>query len=214
MISYKIHLIRGADVQVGEANIYLGQSNPVPTSERMAAIVEKREAGGFPPAEKVYTSPLSRCSSAAKQIYPGHQIEEMDALMDIGLGVFEGKTFEELKNEETFIRWLDNALENTPPKGEKAIDFTDRILAALDAIIMRSMKEKTESTSVITHGGVIMALMAMAALPRLPIHNWATPHGDGFTLMTTTQMWTRDRACEAYKLAPAWPAGRDNEDDE
>jgi len=202
MISYKIHLIRGLSAQANDPPVYLGQSDPPPLASSLQALKEKREGVGYPPVKRVYTSPLSRCWAAASLLYPDREARIVDGLAEIGLGAFEGKTFDALKGEAGFIRWLDNSLEHAPPGGEKADDFTQRVLGAFDGIVMEMMREQVTDGAVITHGGVIMALMAGVAFPRLPIHNWATPHGDGFTLMTTTQMWTRDRCAEAYKLFP------------
>lgn len=202
MISYKIHLIRGLRGQAGDPPVYLGQGDPPPLASSLEALREKRTQRAYPYAERVYTSPLARCWAAASLLYPDRPAEVAEGLAEICLGEFEGKTFDQLKGEPGFIRWLDNSLAHPPPGGEKADAFTQRVLAAFDGIVTEMMRGQVTDGAVVTHGGVIMALMANIAFPRLPIHNWAAPHGDGFTLMTTTQMWTRDRCAEAYRLFP------------
>ena len=202
MISYKIHLIRTGATGEGPRKCYVGQAD-IPLSESgRHALEQLREEFSYPPAEALYTSPLSRCRETAGILYPGSHPVVVDDLKDMNLGAFEGKTFDELREEETFVRWLDDSFKNTPPGGEGTDAFTLRTLTALNSILRQMMEKKITSAAVITHGGVIMALMAATAIPRLPFHKWAAGNGCGYTLMTNTQMWMRDRCAEVFSFLP------------
>ena len=202
MISYKIHLLRSGAASDGPEKKYFGRMD-IPLCEGgRERLRQMAEEFYYPPVQRVYTSPLSRCVQTAEILYPGHQLQEVPGLEDMSLGIFEGKSFDELKGDAAFVRWLDNSLENAPPGGEKALDFTQRVLGAFDAVVRQMMRDKITDAAVITHGGVIMALMAATALPRLPIHEWAADNGCGYTLLTSTQMWLRDGAAEAFAVLP------------
>jgi len=198
MISYKIHLLRAGSADSGPERRYLGQQDDPLCESSRKSLQEMAKTFAYPPVGRVYTSPLSRCAETAGILYPGHQPLLVEGLKDMNLGTFEGKTFDELKQDDAFTRWLDNSFENAPPGGEKAIDFTHRIVAAFDGIVRQVMRDKITESAVITHGGVVMALMAAIALPKLPIHQWAAGNGHGYTLLTNTQLWLRDGCAEAF----------------
>ena len=68
-------------------------------------------------------------------------------------GVFEMHTYEELKDRRDYQAWLtgDN-MANIPPEGESGNQMTQRVLSALPDLLK-------EDTVLITHGGVIAAMM-------------------------------------------------------
>ena len=78
-------------------------------------------------------------------------------LREIDFGLWEGLTFEEIKNRypELAAAWADKGLEFSFPGGEKIKDFWNRVRA-----VARQLTSGTEETVlVISHGGVIRALI-------------------------------------------------------
>ena len=71
---------------------------------------------------------------------------------EVDFGIFEMQSFEQLKDTPDYGAWLtgDNDA-NIPPNGESGLQMKDRVLAALSEI--------KEDTCIITHGGVIAAIM-------------------------------------------------------
>jgi len=202
MLSYKIHLIRTGSTSKSPWKRYIGQSDVKLCDNGRAALEGLREEFTYPPADALYTSPLSRCVETAGILYPDLKPSPVEDLKDMNLGSFEGKTFDELRGEQSFALWLADSFKHTPPGGEETDAFTQRALQAFDGIVREMMEKKTQSAAVITHGGVIMALMAAVAIPRLPIHQWAANNGCGYTLMTSAQMWMRDRCAEVFTFLP------------
>jgi len=202
MISYKIHLLRTGSTVNDPEKLYVGQSD-VPLSGRgRKTLKQMAKELPYPLVEHVYTSPLVRCVQTAEILYPNYQPQLVEGLEDMNLGRFEGKSFDELRDDAYFTCWLEDSFNNTPPGGEKVLDFTQRTTAAFDGVVRQMMRDKVSDAAVVTHGGVIMALMAAIALPRLPIHQWASDNGSGYTLLTNTQMWLRDSCAEAFYLFP------------
>ena len=202
MISYKIHLLRSGSATEGSGQLYLGQKDLPLSAGGRAELERLRKTGGYPQIDRLYVSPLTRCLQTAEILYPGYSQCKMEGLADACLGEFEGKSFDQLKSLPAFTGWLQNSLANQPPGGEKVEDFTARITGSFDALVREMMRERVTSAAVITHGGVIMALMAGVALPRLPMHEWAVANGCGYTLLTSAQLWMQGGCAEAYALIP------------
>jgi len=202
MISYKIHLIRTGSTGAGLCKRYVGQSDiPLCESGRLA-LERLRAESAYPAAERVYSSPLHRCMDTAAILFPGCEPSPVEGLKDMNLGSFEGKTFDELRGEEAFSLWVADSFRNAPPGGEQTEAFSGRVTAAFEAVLLDMMARKVASAAVVTHGGVIMTIMAAIALPRRPIHQWAAGNGCGYTLLTGAQMWMRGKCAEVFSLIP------------
>lgn len=72
---------------------------------------------------------------------------------EVDFGAFEMKSYESLKEDPDYQTWLaGNNEENVPPGGESGAQMTARVLEAF--------REIREDTVIVTHGGVIAAIMA------------------------------------------------------
>ena len=67
------------------------------------------------------------------------------------------------------------------------------------------MEMRIPSVAVITHGGLIMNLLAAMGLPERKMVQWTALNGRGYTLLLTTQMWMRDQKFEVYSQIPYEP---------
>lgn len=64
------------------------------------------------------------------------------------------------------------------------------------------MKTGTTDAAIITHGGVIMTLLTAYGIPELPMHEWRTPNGCGFTLNVNASLWMRGKKAEVFSEFP------------
>ena len=69
-------------------------------------------------------------------------------------------------------------------------------------VYMDMMKNGIHDAAVVTHGGVIAMLLTILAFPRKPTSEWTSDNGCGFTLVTTPEMWTRDKVVEVTEILP------------
>ena len=133
--------------------------------------------------------------------FPGSTIICIDSLIECNFGEFEGKSAEELQDYPVFPHWLAGEPGVEPPFGESNEAFGNRVCDGFIKIVDGLMKTKTMTSAVITHGGVIMALLSAFGLPELPMHEWMTPNGCGYTLRITPSLWMRGRKFEvAYEF--------------
>ena len=122
---------------------------------------------------------------------------------DIDLCEFEGRTFQELMTRDpNFATWLDPKSGYCPLGGEASADFAQRVVMALDEVLMDMMKNGIHDAAAVTHGGVIAMLLTILAFPRKPTSEWTSDNGCGFTITTTPEMWTRDKVVEVTEILP------------
>lgn len=104
----------------------------------------------------VYTSGFCRTEQTLQALYGdvAHTVEP--GFREINFGIFENRTYEEMKDEPEYQAWLsgDNE-ENVCPGGESSVQMKARVLAALERVLARD-----ERVCIICHGGVIAAIMA------------------------------------------------------
>lgn len=213
MKTYQIHLIRHATTEGNLAGQYIGHTDMDATEAGLRQIDDlKEEYGGYPEVDAVFSSPLKRCLQTAKRIYPDKEPIVMEGLSEYDFGEFEGKTADELKDEEAFQTWLAGTHPETPlPFGESQIGFNTRICETFMKIVNGILQSGVKSTAVVTHGGVIMALMAAFAMPEAPMHEWLTPNACGYTLRLDSSLFMKSGKLEAFAECPALPLSEEDE---
>ena len=206
MITYKLHLIRTGSTFEGDWQRYVARNNLPLCDKGIEALNKLRTVCEYPHVDIMFTGPLDRCVQTGELLYPETYSVVHDGLNDLDLGDFTGCSPNELRGNPYYERWMQNSLENAPPNGEKAEDFTRRVLLAVNDIFTQMMNERMTNAAVITHAGVIMTILTAIGLPKRPLHEWTVQNGCGYTLLMTPQMWMRDRACEVFAHVPTPPA--------
>ena len=202
MKNYRLHFIRHGLTEANKQGLYVGRSDYELCVEGMQQLIRLKDEYEYPKVQVVYSSPLARCLQTADIIYPDNQLVVEDGLIEMDFGEFEGKSFFDLQSDPDFIEWLKNSLEGAPRGGESGFDFTNRVINVCDKIFNDMMQQSLSDVAVVTHGGVIMTLMAALGIPKLPFKEWAVGNGMGFTVIMTPQMWMRDHAFEIAGIMP------------
>ncbi|MDD2956414.1 MAG: histidine phosphatase family protein [Oscillospiraceae bacterium] len=202
MITYKIHLISHGATDEKLNGLYIGRSDlPLSRTGRADLLLLKKEFQ-YPDAQKVYTSPLARCRETADLLYPDRWTEAMEEFTECDFGDFEGKSFQELKDDPAYQQWIKGDFSVAPPHGESGQALLARSIAGIQAVFSDMMRCKISSTAIVTHGGLIMALLSACGFPKREMKEWATAPGHGFTILFTPEMWMRDRAFEIHAELP------------
>lgn len=202
MKSYIIHFIRHGAIDETLSGKYIGTTD-VPLSEKGRLDLKKLDYEyRYPGTQVVFTSPLKRCTETCKILYPELNPLSITALSECNFGEWEGKTAEGLKNDPDFEKWLagDNSVK--PPRGESNADFTRRICRMFESIVEGLMKTGTTESVIVTHGGVIMTLLAVYGLPQAKPFEWTMDNGFGYSLRVTPMLWQRDKVCEVFRTIP------------
>jgi len=106
--------------------------------------------------DHIFTSDLKRCLETF-HYFDFQQEPILDhRLREMNFGDWEGKTYTELKDMQTYRNWLDN-WELTPvPNGESAPIFKARIDSFFQELFHDiDTQKETQKILIITHGGVI-----------------------------------------------------------
>ena len=202
MKSYIIHFIRHGAIDETLSGKYIGTTD-VPLSDKGRLDLKKLDYEyRYPGTQVVFTSPLKRCTQTCKILYPELNPLSITALSECNFGEWEGKTAEELKSDPDFEKWLagDNSVK--PPRGESNADFTRRICRMFESIVEGLMKTGTTESVIVTHGGVIMTLLAVYGIPQAKPFEWTMDNGFGYSLRVTPMLWQRDKVCEVFQTIP------------
>ena len=135
-------------------------------------------------------------------LYPQAELQVVPAMAEMDFGEFDGLTLEDLGDREDYRRWLQNSLTEAPPGGESMEEFGHRVAVGLSSILAYVMKEQVQDTAIVTHGGVIRAVLSAMALPRLDPGQMMVGNGRGYTCFVTPQLWMRDRVIEVAGVMP------------
>ena len=88
-------------------------------------------------------------------------------LREMNFGKWEGKTYEDLKENRLYRQWLGRSCYHCPPDGESFLSSHKRVDAGWAKIIEEVLSSSLQSCAMITHGGVIRYLLSkFAPLPK------------------------------------------------
>lgn len=139
--------------------------------------------------EKLYRSPMLRCRQTAEILFPSLKSVPVEGLREMNFGIFEGKTFTELQPLDSFQSWLSSECTGKIESGESMGSFSTRCAAAFEAIMRSMLIHGYKKTALVVHGGVIMALMSVYALPKRSYHEWLSKNCSGYLVHTDEQMF-------------------------
>lgn len=202
MRTYKIYLLRHGVTQANLEGRYVGRTDVPLCKAGVQEIEGLLKECEYPNVGRVYSSPLLRCTETAKLIYPAFEPVIVENLQEYDFGEFENKTIEELIGNENYAKWIDNNLDIGLSGAENMQAFKARIVDALDSIIIDMMRTKLSDAAVITHGGVIMQLLAHCGLPQRKPISWGTGNGRGYTLLVNASLWGNNKMVEVFTELP------------
>ena len=144
-----IYLIRHGKTSANEKHLYCG-STDLPLSD--AGKEELRSVHYDIKNVRFLTSGMKRTNETLRILFGDVPYEVDPRFREVDFGIFEMHSYEELKDTPEYQNWLtgDNDA-NIPPQGESGAQMKVRVLEALSEI--------QKDTCIITHGGVIAAIM-------------------------------------------------------
>lgn len=150
----KITLVRHTSLQVA-AGICYGQSDIDVSAnffDERDQLVRKLAETNF---DTIYASPLQRCSKLALALNLGNHIHD-ERLKELHFGDWEMQAWDDLPREY-FDEWAQNYAHMAPPNGETFSQLQQR---GIDFLTEMMNKHQHQHLLVVTHGGMIRALIA------------------------------------------------------
>ena len=175
----QITLIRHGKTAENLAGRYMGRSDAPLCPE---GIADAQRAAKDETLRIVYVSPLKRARQTAAILFPNAEQVVVEDLQEMDFGDFEGRTAAEMEHDPAYRAWVDDLCRGACPNGESQAGFRKRVTAALSALLASAQGDCT----VVSHGGVIMAIMAELAEPKKDFYDWYTPNLCGYRAAVQT----------------------------
>ena len=139
---------------------------------------QQRYPHPHPPAQRwqtVISSPLLRCKAFAETL--SDQVVIASQFREISFGDWDGQLTEAVHQQtpQAVEAFWQNPADNTPPNGERLMDFQHRITDAWQTLIQQ---HQGKNILLVTHGGVIRLILAhVLQMPLRPVSFLSVPHG-------------------------------------
>ena len=144
-----IYLIRHGKTEANSKHLYCGSKE---LTLSVAAREELQNIRYDIKNVRFITSGMKRTNETLQVLFGDVPYEIDPRFREVNFGIFEMHSYEQLKDRTDYQAWLEGDNEaNVPPRGESGVQMKARVLQALSEI--------TEDTCIITHGGVIAAIM-------------------------------------------------------
>ena len=185
----KLILIRHGKTEANEQHLYCG-STDLPLSEAgRTALMERRRTINYPDitAMRVLTSGMKRCEETLAILYGNVTHEALSGFREMDFGAFEMRSYEQMKEDPAYLTWITGDNEaNVTPGGESGNIMTARVLASLETLIGAG-----QDTLLVTHGGVIAAIMAhLFPKEGKNRYEWQPSPGGGYTVDLAKKEYT------------------------
>ena len=148
----RIVLLRHGITEANRHHRYCGSTDLPLDAEALEEFRKNRPVYPACDGFRILTSGMLRTEQTLREIF-GDVPHEMEAdFREIDFGAFENKSYEELKDEPAYQAWITGDNEsNVCPGGESGRQMTERVLRAWERL--------EGDVLLVTHGGVIAAIM-------------------------------------------------------
>ena len=209
MKNYHISVYRSGKTDANDRGIYIGTTDYPLNDAGRNELYDKLDRFVYPRVERVYSSPLQRCTDTAEILFPNREVVIAEEFRELHFGKFEGKSAEELLQDENYRTWLKGGMDAKPPEGESVAELSIRTYQGFYRILLEMMQEEMQHVALITHAGVIANALACFGIPKLDPKQIQTSPGEGFEIQINPQMWQQSQAFEILGLTPFLPEESD-----
>ena len=200
MRTLKIHLIRHGATDANYDGRYIGCKTDLPLApEGLNELRLLKDDIDYPEIERLYSSPMLRCRQTGAVFYPDFEPFTVEELKEYDFGSFENKTAAELESNPSFIPWTSGRL-SAPPGGEDNSEFIKRICVGFNRIVLDMIENGLTESAVIMHGGAIMMLLGVSAVPRRKPVEWTADNGRGYSVRVTPSLYHKSGVIEVYGI--------------
>ena len=200
MRTLKIHLIRHGATDANYDGRYIGCKTDLPLApEGLNELRLLKDDIDYPEIERLYSSPMLRCRQTGAVLYPDFEPVTVEELKEYDFGSFENKTAAELESNPNFIPWTSGRL-SAPPGGEDNSEFIKRICVGFNKIVLDMIESGLTESAVIMHGGAIMMLLGVSAVPRNKPVEWTADNGRGYSVRVTPSLYHKSGVIEVYDI--------------
>lgn len=182
----KVIFIRHGKTEYNEQKKYCGSLDPS-LSEHGRVELETADVRGFLKTERpdfLFCSPMRRTQETAELLFSDLDpcpVVLDESLREIDFGVFEGRSYEEMKDDPEYTAWLDTNCEGLIPGGDFPESFREDVAAGFEQILETCREERARNVVIISHGGVIGSILERYVSPKKHWYDYRIPCG-GFVV--------------------------------
>ena len=174
----KIYLIRHGLTDANEKHLYCGSTDLQLSQKGREELLQIKY--NIDAENTIFvTSGMKRTEETMNILFGNIPHTTDGRFKEIDFGIFEMKSYNELKDTPEYQQWLkgDNHI-NIAPKGESGAQMEKRVLAAFSDVMATD-----KDTAIITHGGVIAAIMAnLFNYENKNRYQWQPKQGHGYLI--------------------------------
>lgn len=186
-----VYLIRHARTKSNEERRYLGWSDEEILPIQKLPVINRQ-------FKVVFGSDLKRCQQTAALYFPQAKYDGDYRFRESNFGDFEGKTYEDLKDNTQYRSWIDDPYTIAPPFGETLEDLIKRSMEAF-----KELPNGMAKYALILHGGTIRALLVHLAPKFSEFWDWQVSHDHLFKLQwTTREEFEEGTRCTSLSVVP------------
>lgn len=186
-IKINLTLIRHGKTPSNQEHRYLGVTEEALSEEGRKQLEVLAEKGILRKPWLLFISPMLRCQESAGILFPGMKAYPIEEWREMNFGAYEGKNYEDLKNDSYYQKWIDSNGTLPFPEGESQQEYINRCQRGLhtatkiieEQIAKNPMTESQPwNITAVVHGGTIMALLHILAGGNY--FNYQVKNGSGY----------------------------------
>ena len=184
----KLILIRHGKTEANEKHLYCGSTDLALSECGKSELTERKNTVKYPSIDgfRILTSGMRRCAETLTILFGDIPHDTDTAFREMDFGAFEMRSYEEMKNDPDYIAWITGDNEaNVAPGGESGNQMTGRVIDGLTRLM-----DEGRDTLIVTHGGVIAAVMAhLFAEEVRNRYEWQPKPGGGYVIDVTEKQY-------------------------
>lgn len=193
----KIYLIRHGKTVGNEKGWIYGAADVPLTEEGRAMLREGVEKGLYPSKEDLefFTTGMERTEETFRIIFGREEREIIEGLRELNFGIYECRTFEEMKGDPKYEAWVNDRTGETRPEGGESINDFRRRVDRCFTEFLSAYGESEKDCLIVCHGGTIGTIMTTYFSEEKDgmIYRWVPEPGRGFVL------FMKDGQIEGYE---------------
>ena len=186
----KLLLIRHGRTEANEKHLYCGSTDIGLSDRGRAELEDIKKRRKYPDVYgmRAITSGKKRCEETLHLLFGDIPHETDTDFCEMDFGIFEMRSYEEMKDDPVYIEWISGDNEsNIATGGESGNIMTERVMRGLDRIT-----DDGRDTLLVTHGGVIAAVMAyLFPSEGKNRYEWQPSYGGGYVIDTTVPSYIK-----------------------
>ena len=132
-IKINLTLIRHGKTPSNREHRYLGVTEEALSGEGRKQLEILAEKDILKKTWLLFISPMLRCQESAGILFPGKKAYPIEEWREMNFGAYEGKNYEDLKNDSYYQKWIDSNGTLPFPEGESQQEYIKRCQRGLHA---------------------------------------------------------------------------------